>query len=196
MRTLFAALLLLMLAACQPTKGTVVTAPDVYALSVVARSFSTVLGRPVADAEGPSWYQLALDHPDAEWVATWMMASPEYQEGMGLLSDAVFIDHGYQTGFGRSSNETEQQLWQGKFARGEGSRATFAAWIIEQGFGAPLVRPTFGVACWGFVAAGPAPRCSPGGDGSPGQVLVRNVTGTNIVANVSWADQVGPSNGA
>lgn len=175
-------------AGCQPSNGTVTTPIDTYARAVAARGFPVVLGRPIGD-DAETWYRAVLDHPDATWMASALVASDEYRIGPGRGSDEAFIDQAYRKGFGRAPSESEMLFWRTAMANWTTSRAGFAAWVMEQGFGSVLIRPV-GVACTGYDQGGLAPQCTPGADGSPSTVLVQVIGGTTIVTNVAWSRQV------
>lgn len=183
-----AVLVVSLLSGCQPTSGTYATPVDVYAHAVAVRSFPTVLGRPTGGGIA-AWSAVVLEHPDAEWIATALIRSEEYRNGPGLWSDEAFIDQAYRQGYARSPTDEELLVWTTLLVDGPSARARFAGWVIETGFGVPLVRPS-GVACAGYDRGGLAPHCTPGADGSPRTVLVQTIPGSNIITNVAWSRQV------
>lgn len=176
------------LSGCQPTSGTYATPLDVYAHAVAVRSFPTVLGRPTGGGV-PAWTAVVVEHPDAEWIASALIGSEEYRNGPGRWSDEAFIDQAYRQGYARGPTQQEMALWKSVLTAGPVGRAQFAGWMIDGGFGVPLVRPS-GVTCAGYDRGGLAPQCTPGADGSPRTVLVQTIPGTNIITNVAWSRQV------
>lgn len=158
-----------------------------YADRVLRRSYQTVFATaPSADA-ARYWTWRIMQTPSAAWFAAALMASSQYQAGLGKATDAAFVDRVHRNALGRAATADEVTLWTTMFRNRSGSRATLVAHLVERQFRPTLTRPNRPVvACRQFTAAGPKPLCTKGSAGHQRDVDILEVPGTNLNVNRSW----------